>query len=46
MKRKAETEKLKSGNGRQKFSRLVSRQCAHRRIVASVSRVTLTYIPN
>ena len=40
-KRKAETEKLKFGNGRQKFNRLVSGQCTHRCVV-----VTLTYMPN
>ena len=46
LKRKAETEKLKFGNGRQKFNRLVSGQCAHRYIEVCVSRVTLTYMPN
>ena len=45
-KRKAETEKLKFGNGRQKFNRLVSGRCAHRCIVVCMSRVTLTYMPN
>ena len=45
LKRKAETEKLKFGNGHQKFNR--SGQCAHRyNIVVCVSRVTLTYMPN
>ena len=46
LKQKAETEKLKFGNGRQKFNRLVLGQCAHRRIVVCVSRGTLTYMPN
>ena len=43
LKRKAETEKLKFGNGRQK---LVSGQCAYWYIVVCASRVTLTYMPN
>ena len=43
MKQKVET---KFGNGRQKFTRVVSGQCAHKCIVVCVSRVTLTYMPN